>query len=145
MDNWPSSLPRPQVDGCTYTPQDNQIRTEMRAGVPKARRATTARPVDVAFQLVLNRAQVQTLDDFVGITLADVLPFQWMDFRRPDGPTNVAVYRFKRRPRYTPRPSGMRWVATLELEALSLPDGVFPLSNEDGLLLSTDEDEVVTT
>jgi hypothetical protein len=130
MDNWPVSLPRPQVEGCAYTPQDNQIRTEMRAGVPKARRATTARPVNVTFQLVLTQAQVQTLDDFVAITLSDVLPFQWMDFRKPDGEENVAVYRFIRRPHYTPRRSGMRWNATVELELLTTMQGAFLLDIE---------------
>ncbi|CAN7332537.1 hypothetical protein LJR143_001684 [Pseudoxanthomonas sp. LjRoot143] len=130
MDNWPSSLPRPQVDGCTYTPQDNQIRTEMRAGVPKVRRATTARPVDVTFQLVLTQAQVQTLDDFVAITLSDVLPFQWMDFRRPDGEENVAVYRFTRRPRYAPRRSGMYWTATIDLELMTTLQGTYLLDIE---------------
>lgn len=143
MDSWPASLPRPEVEGCTYTPQDNQIRTEMRAGVPKARRATTARPVDVTFQLALTQAQVQTLDDFVAITLSDVLPFQWMDFRRPDHISNVATFRFKRRPRYTPRRSGVRWNAIIELEQLSVPDGHFLMSDEVGQLVDSGDDKSI--
>lgn len=119
------------VESCTFTPQDNTIRTQMEAGAAKVRRRFTRVPEDVTFSLTLDRPQVEVLQDFVAITCADVLPFNWVDFRRPLTADNVAVYRFKNRPRLTPLGAGY-WRADLELELISKPvQGTFPI----GLLL----------
>lgn len=128
MDNWPSSLPCPEESGASYVPADNTIRTQMDAGVPKVRRRFTAQLCDVTLTLSCTQAQVQTLEDFHDITLHGVLPFQWVDHRKPDGPENVAVYRFKSRPSYTPTPGqvGM-WDASLQLEMLTTFQGTFLL------------------
>ena len=99
----------------------------MDAGVAKTRRRFTAVPSDVTYRLLCDRAQVQTLDDFVAITLKEVLPFAWKDFRKPDGPENVVVYRFKKQPSYEDAPAVGLWYATLELEMLTTFQGTFLL------------------
>jgi hypothetical protein len=130
VDNWPASLPMPQMAGCSYAPQPNSIRTQMEAGVAKARRRFTAVPETVSFTLMLDRAQVQTLEDFVSITLQDTLPFIWKEFRKPDDGSNTAVYRLTKRPSYQPVGSGIHWYASLELELLTTFQGTFLLDIE---------------
>lgn len=123
---WPTSLPVPLVEGISYTPGQNVIRSQMDAGVAKMRRRFTAVPETLTFNLVLIEAQVQVLQDFVEITLADVLPFDWIDFRKPTG-TGV-TYRFTKRPGFTPRSAaGNRWVAAIELEQLTTSQGTYLL------------------
>ena len=114
----------PVVDGITYTSQENVIRSQMDAGIAKTRRRFTSVPEDVSFVLLLDRAQVQTLQDFAAITLKDVLPFDWREFRKPD--TTTVVYRFKSRPSFTPIYSGL-WRTTVELELLTTFQGTFLL------------------
>lgn len=123
---WPISLPVPLVEGISYTPGQNVIRTQMDAGAAKVRRRFTAVPETLTFNLVLTGAQVQVLQDFVEITLAEVLPFDWIDFRKPTG-TGV-TYRFTKRPSYSPRSAaGNRWVAAIELEQLTTSQGTYLL------------------
>ena len=127
MDNWPTSLGDPLV-GVRYTPiEGGTIRTQMDAGIAKVRRRWTDVPCDVSMRLLCNRSQVQTLDDFVAITLSDVLPFQWRDWRKPAGAENVVVYRFKRRPSYEDAGAPGLWYATLDLEMLTTFQGTFLL------------------
>lgn len=128
---WPSSLPNPMLEGISYAPQSNVIRTQMDAGIAKTRRRFTAVPEDVAFSLFLTAAQVQTLQDFVAVTLADVLPFDWIEFRKPVADwTTLVTYRFKSRPRFTPMGSGLTWKADIELELLTNFQGTFLLDIE---------------
>jgi hypothetical protein len=94
---WPSTLPGPIVDSIDYKPWKNVINTPMDVG-NKSRRRFTAVGQDVTMQVPLLLTQVQTLDDFVALTLKDVLPFDWVDFRKPLGTT--ATYKFKSRPQY---------------------------------------------
>lgn len=123
---WPVSLPVPLVQGVSYTAGTNVIRTQMDVGAPKLRRRFTAVPETVAFNLVLTEAQVQVLQDFVEITLSDVLPFDWIDFRKPNG--TAVTYRFTKRPTFTPRSAaGNRWVAAIELEQLTTSQGTYLL------------------
>ena len=126
---WPASLPIPLLEGVTYTAQQNVISTQMDAGPAKLRRRFTAVPEDVTFSLFLTQAQAQTLSDFVAITLKDVLPFDWREFRKPDTDTLV-TYRFKSRPRFTPMGSGLTWRADIELEQLTTFQGTFLLDIE---------------
>jgi hypothetical protein len=123
---WPISLPVPLLDGVSYASQQNVIRTQMDAGVAKTRRRFTAVPEDVTFSLSLSRAQVQTLQDFIAITLKDVLPFDWREFRKPDTEPLV-TYRFKSRPKFTPMGRGDHWRADIELELLTTFQGTFLL------------------
>jgi hypothetical protein len=63
---------------------------------------------------MLNQAQVAILDQFVRVTLKDVLPFNWKDFR-----TNAPrQYRFKSRPVLAKVEAVGYWQASLELELL---------------------------
>jgi hypothetical protein len=123
---WPVSLPPPLVAGISYSSAPNVIRSQMDAGAAKVRRRFTAVPETVAFSLVLTEAQVQVLQDFVEITLSDVLPFDWIDFRKPSG--TAVTYRFTKRPAYTPRDqTGRYWTAQVELEQLTTSQGTYLL------------------
>lgn len=107
----------------------NIIRTQMDAGVAKTRRRFTAVPEVVTFTLLLSPAQVQTLQDFVAITLKDVLPFDWKELRKPNDETPV-TFRFLSRPRFTPSEVEGLWRADIELELLTTFQGTFLLDIE---------------
>lgn len=128
---WPVSLPRPDVNGISYSSPENVIRSSMDAPVAKLRRRFTAVPERVSFQLSLTEAQVQTLHDFAVVTLADVLPFDWVELRQLSVP-KVATYRFVSRPKYSYQSFGY-WRAEVELDLLTTLQGthlldVSPLS-----------------
>lgn len=131
MDKWPSSLPVPLVASCSYSSAQNIITSQSDWGAARRRRRFTSTPETVQFSLLLSRAQVQILRDFASITLADVLPFEWEEFRTPAGPTNIARYRFNSRPGFSPAGSGELWIATLDLELLTTADGRFLLDVSD--------------
>jgi hypothetical protein len=117
MAEWPSTVPAPIAESVEYVPQDNRIRTEMAAAVAKLRRRYTAVGEDVSLTLWLTGSQMQALQDFAIVTLKDVLPFNWPDFRRPLGVGNVRSYRFRNRPSFTYLGEGT-WEARLQLEML---------------------------
>ena len=119
MDNWPASLPCPRVEDCSYTSDSNVIRTQMDSGFMRQRRRFTAVAEQVRFSMVMSAAQVQIVRDFVSITLGDVLPFGWREFRAPPEQNVPATYRFKSRPSISPHPSGRYWIVTLDLELLT--------------------------
>lgn len=112
---WPASLPSPTDEGMSYAPlMDNVITSQVETGAPKRRRRFTAVPDKATITLVLTQSQMATLDTFVQTTLADVLPFDWKDFR--DG--SPATYVFTKRPTYTLFAVGANlWKATLELQS----------------------------
>ncbi|NMW23859.1 hypothetical protein HFP05_05465 [Rhodanobacter denitrificans] len=79
---WPSTLPAPQADSsASFGAPNNVIETGMETGSPKRRRRFTA--VEIAFTctLKLSKTQLATLETFYYTTLAQVLPFDWTDFR----------------------------------------------------------------
>lgn len=124
-----------------YTPAfDNFLRSSFAWG-EKVRRRASYVPEIFSFQLVLTRAQVQILSDFVSITLADVTPFEWVEHRDPaQGP---AMYRFRARPAF--ESIGNRyWRASCSLDLLTPFNGAFLLSDDLGPL-TTDDDESLTT
>lgn len=137
------SLPRPLVQGAGYTPGENTVRTSMDAGRAKMRRRFTAVCDSATYQIVVTEAQLQTLEDFVDITLQGVLPFDWEDFRRPRG--TPATYRFVQRPAYAPHRSGIRWIATLKLDVLKTSSGHFLLGSEAQVPLVDGSDVGLTT
>ncbi|MGY3265796.1 hypothetical protein [Lysobacter sp. HA35] len=113
---WPSTLPQtPLMDGVSYVPWRNAVRTDMDAGVPKTRRRFTAVGDDVRLAILIDRTQCDTLDTFYQVTLKTVLPFTWKHFRKAGYPT--CDYRFKSPPQFTPA-GGTLWRAELELERL---------------------------
>jgi hypothetical protein len=88
------------------------IVTNMETGAPKRRRRFTAVPEKLTCTLVLDADQIATLKNFVAVTLADVLPFDWIDFRSSD----LATYQFAKRPSYAFMESTVdRWSVALEL------------------------------
>lgn len=142
MATWPSSLPCPMVEGITYTPHDNVIRTEFQGG-NKARRRFTRANEDVAFRLALSMAQAQTLHDFCAITCADVLPFDWVEWRDPS--RRPATYVFKSRPIFTAAGCGWLWYADVQLELRTPFNGQFYITNGAGSVLENDGNEGLTT
>jgi hypothetical protein len=142
MATWPTSLPCPMVDGITYAPQDNVIRSDFLGG-QKARRRFTRANEDVTFRLALSMSQAQTLHDFCAITCADVLPFQWVEWRDPA--RRPATYVFKARPTFTAAGSGWAWYADVQLELRTPMNGQFAITNEGGSWLLDNETEGLTT
>lgn len=142
MADFPTGLPGPMVDGVSYTTDNSNIIRSQFPGGTKMRRRHSWTPEIVTLELVLTRAQVQILHDFVIHELKDVLPFTWKEFRDPAG--GPAQYRFRERPTFTPEQTGRLWRARLSLDLLTPFNGTFPLGGDLGLL-STDDDEILTT
>jgi len=139
---WPAGLPTPIIDGNNYTPgSDNVLRTQFAGGMKVRRRQSSAYEV-VAFSLVCNRAQVQTLDNLVVLTLADVLPFDWFEFRDPA--RSGATYRFRSRPKYAPVQVGRLWRADIELDLLTPFSGSFSLAAAAGVLTTIDGTDITS-
>lgn len=79
---WPATLPPPQADtSAAYGARGNVIETAVESGAPKRRRRFTACEQAFTCTLKLTQAQYATLEDFYLNTLAQVLPFDWTDFR----------------------------------------------------------------
>lgn len=142
MATWPSSVPCPLVDGITYTPQDNVLRTDFQGG-QKARRRFTRSNEDVTMRLLLTMPQAQVLHDFCTITCADVLPFDWVEWRDPA--RRPATYVFKSRPSFQPAGCGWLWYADVQLELRTPFNGQFYITNESGNVLQDDGNEGLTT
>ena len=132
LPNWPASLPCPRVDDCSYTSDSNVIRTQMDSGFARQRRRSTAVAEQVTFSMVMSAAEVQIVRDFVSITLGDVLPFLWREFRVPPGQIVPATYRFKSRPSISPHPSGRYWIVSLDLELITNSQARYLLDVSDG-------------
>ena len=126
---WPSSVPAPLFENVNYSSEPNIIRTQMDAGVAKVRRRFTSAPEIVTFRMLCTPAQVQTLSDFAAITLKDVLPFDWREFRKPNDPDTLVTYRFRERPKFSPAGPNL-WYADIELDLLTTFQGTFLLDIE---------------
>ena len=99
---WPSSVPGPELDSIRYAPAfDNHLRANVGYG-GKTRRAATAVPEIVTFNVYPTHAQLQTLLDFYTVTLLEVGAFDWYDWRKPNDTDQLATFTFKSRPRETP-------------------------------------------
>lgn len=62
MATWPSSLPAPSLDGYAYKPNDLTRRTEMSAGLPRARRVSVGKFGQVPINLKLTQAQISAFE-----------------------------------------------------------------------------------
>lgn len=93
----------------------------------KTRRRTTAVPMIVQMTLVLSAAQLQTLLDFYEITLKQVLPFDWVDLRKPNDVETLVVYTFSSYPKQQPWVDPAYWLVTLELVQHTTFQGTFLL------------------
>lgn len=142
MDKWPASLPCPLLAEVDYTSRSNVIRTEMDAGIIRMRRRYTSVPENVSFSLLLTRAQLQVLFDFVSITLGDVGRFEWKEFRDPA--RRAAIYRFQDRPTYMPATPTL-WRAAIKLDLMSVLNGQHLLANDLGAGLVDRDDNGLTS
>jgi len=115
MATWPAGLPQtPLADGFGEAAVSSVVRTEMDVGPAKMRRRYTAEVRVYGMGLLLTTAQVATLETFYRTTLAQVDPFDWVDFR-----TGAAcAYRFRTAPSYTEAGAPDYWRTTLDLEKL---------------------------
>ena len=142
---WPSSLmQRPLISGASYVKPENSnvIRTQFPGGVKSRRRSTLAYQ-SFSCSIVVNRAGLQILHDFYWVTLAQVLPFQWVEHRDPA--QAPAVYVFLEEPTFTPRNSGMQWRADMRLEIRTPFNGTFPITEDQLLWLVNEDDKGLTT
>lgn len=119
MDSWPAELPQDWYladNGPDYKPVDNTIRTSVTSGPAKLRRRFTTSIENLTLTGQLDHHEVETLKNFVQLTLQDVLKFGWKDFRTHQ----PAIYRF---------PAGWSsvetqwfggdiWTVTMQLEML---------------------------
>lgn len=142
MITWPSSIPGPLIDGIQYVSQSNVIRSEFPGG-SKARRQFTRVYEEVSFQLLLTRAGAQVLHDFCAITCADVLPFQWVEFRDPS--KRPATYVFKARPTFRPAGTNALWIAEIQLELRTPFNGQFAIASDANEWIKTDSNEGIVT
>lgn len=142
MITWPSSITGPLIDGIQYVSQSNVIRSEFPGG-SKARRQFTRVYEEVSFQLLLTRDGAQVIHDFCAITCADVMPFQWVEFRDPS--KRPATYVFKTRPTFRPAGTNTLWIAEIQLELRTPFNGQFYITNGAGGVLESDGNEGLTT
>ena len=116
MELWPSTLPCPQKNAVSYAPKFENILTSQMEGRVKRRRRFTHVPDVMTFSLKLTSAQMNTLEEFVQLTLKDVDAFEWKEWRAELPQT--AVYRFVKRPTYTN--IGLHfWQADIELDVMT--------------------------
>lgn len=110
---WPASLPCPTDQNVQYSAILEPVQTtSMETGAPKRRRRFSAVPETFTCQVILTQAQVATLKQFVEVTLADVGPFDWKDFRTNE----AATYVLSKRPVYALAAAGANlWQVALEL------------------------------
>lgn len=109
----------------------NIIQSQNDGGAPRRRRRYTSSLEDCTGIVVVSEAKVQVLFDFYDFTLGEVLPFVWVDFRKPFGPTNTAIYRFTDRPEASPDAGLGLWRISLSLQLLSSNAGRFLLDVSD--------------
>jgi len=115
MPSWPSELPyTPLIRSYGEKAPNVTIRTSMDIGPAKVRRRFTNGIREFSFDLQLNGAQLQILDDFFMNDLAGgSIAF---DFTSPRTEQPVSM-RFVNPPQYSAR-GGNIWIASLDLEAL---------------------------
>jgi hypothetical protein len=126
---WPSSVPGPELASIRYAPAfDNHLRANAGIG-GKTRRRATAVPEILSFDTYVSAAELQTLLDFYEVTLKQVLPFDWYDWRKPNDTDSLATFTFRRAPSLTPWTFG-GWKASLELTQHTTFQGTFLLDIE---------------
>lgn len=64
MATWPTIVPAPSLDGYVFKPADVTRRTEMSAGLARARRVSVGRVSQLPINLKLNQAQLAAFDDW---------------------------------------------------------------------------------
>lgn len=118
---WPVGLPQaPLVRAYSQRDESRVIRSQMEAGLAKARPRSTAIIQVCTIELLLTRAQVAILQDFFRDTLAGgALPFQWKHVQTG----NLIDYRFKDPPETKPRAPRQAtgteiWSASFTLETI---------------------------
>lgn len=116
---WSTSLPQLQLmDGLSYAPSDQAIRTTMDTGPTKARRRFSVSVAEVQVPIILTGTQLAAFDTYYQTTLSGGTDtFTWTD----PSTGSTATYRFLDRPAFVPiRPAGAAtarlWRGTLRLE-----------------------------
>lgn len=112
---WPTSLPQELLmDGYNQSMADNLLRADMDVGPAKTRRRATSAPEPVSGQMLMTRAQVETLGSFyLNTLLGGSLRFSW---HRPENVSVPAEFRFVSPPSTTMR--GGYFDVSLNLEML---------------------------
>ena len=110
---WPIQLPQsPLIRGYNKTKLDSRLITNVDAGPPKVRNRFTAVPANIRLNLVIDKEQMQVLENFYYDTLENGTElFDWVDPRTLD----LKTYRFLAPYSETPI-SGDLYDVVLELE-----------------------------
>lgn len=138
----PSSIPGPIWDSMAHAPLFNPFLIDSFGR--KKRRLVTFVPLIFTCRLALSDAQRELLEDFFSITCSEGSSnFQWWDFRRPTNTTDLAVYAWRAVPSWS---MDADWhIASLDLLLVRPVRGRYPLTDGSGGLLSTPDDEILTT
>lgn len=140
---WPTGLPCPLLGTLKHAPAFSNILRSQFDGGEKVRLRKSWVPEVMTCSLHLSRAQLQILHDFYWITLRQLRPFTWVEFRDPArGP---CTYAFREIPQSEEVLAGRRWRVQLTLDVLTPFNGTFPLGDGSGGVLTTDDDETLTT
>jgi len=140
---FPSSLPGPLWDEQAWSPLfDNRIRTSFPTA-QKVRPRARFVPERYRCVLLLTEAQLEELLDFHDITCNWTGAFRWWDFRRPNDTDRHAQYAFRERPEHARDGDLMR--VTLDLDLLQTFPGSYPIADDTGAALTTDDDEILST
>lgn len=141
--DWPAGLPCWAINGFSGEGDDGVKRSQFPGGTKTRPRFTKPPPAIVRTAVYVSPAQLQTLMDFWETTLRRVLPFNYRDMTKPNDTTTVE-YRFLARPRFSSTGSPRRFRVELQLEQLTTFQGTFPVTNEAGQQITTDDEGLTT-
>ena len=133
---WPTSQPRPTVQGHSLQPGDNIIRTEMDSGIARQRRRFTDVPDKLSVRWVMSNDQYTLFESW----------YRWHTqsgtawFSVPIQGTKLRQARFIGRWLARPLSRGMRWEITSTLEVRSEPSISEAMLN---LLLNTNPQGII--
>lgn len=118
MATWPSSLPKPMINGYALNPVDQTIRTEMDVGASRVRRRTTARNDKVSVTWMMVDAQLAAFRTWLedGATGA-AGGAAWFNITLPIGTSGSAAVEARfAGPFKATEVGGANWNVTAELE-----------------------------
>lgn len=117
---FPPSLPGPIIGSMNWELEHNVIRSKRDSGKEKRRRRFTHVGGPFRCEMLLTEAQYWTLEEFYRVTLREVLPFTWTDWRWSSDPTGLVDYEFLEPPSHKPwgENPGM-FIVTLSLQRLT--------------------------
>jgi hypothetical protein len=116
VSTWPASLPQdPSVVGYTEQPADRVLRSSVGYGLNNLRWKDAPEVVFVTLQMILTKAQAQTLLTFYTDTVKATGDVDWKDHLSTSSPQDPVVYKFAEPPTFSFVEAG-NWQVTMTLE-----------------------------